>query len=163
MIEKVKIALIEVFGLDVIEDTQLEGLQPALYIAKDQMENVCFYLRDSEPFYFDFLSNVTAVDDSENGKFIVVYHLASLPYQTQLTLKVKVDMPEAEDVLPEVNSVSKVWKTAEWHEREAYDLMGIFFVNHPDLRRILMPDDWEGFPLRKNYTDPDYYHEIPVK
>ena len=66
-------------------------------------------------------------------------------------------------VLPEVSTVSNIWSTAEWHEREVFDLMGVSFVGHPDLRRILCAEDWEGHPLRKDYEMPDEYHGIPVK
>ena len=62
----------------------------------------------------------------------------------------------------EIESVSNIWKTANWHEREAYDLMGISFKGHPDMRRIFLPSDWEGYPLQKKYKEPDYYHGMPV-
>lgn len=162
MIEKIQLLLkSEVHG-EAVQDMQLDGLQPALYIRADYLVEVCRFLRDDERYYFDFLSDIAAVDYHPEDYFEVVYHLASIPYQTQLTLKVKLSADRSSDSLPELPSVSEIWKTAEWHEREAYDLMGVFFTGHPDLRRILMPDDWEGFPLRKDYKDPDTYHDIPI-
>jgi len=92
-----------------------------------------------------------------------VYNLASIPYQTQLMLKVEIENNRRFDNLPEIPSVAAVWRTAEWHEREAFDLMGIFFTGHPDLRRILLPDDWQGYPLRKDYEDAETYHGIAIK
>ena len=64
--------------------------------------------------------------------------------------------------MPEFKSITSVYRTADWHEREAYDLLGIFFEGHPDLRRILLPDDWEGFPLRKDYKNAEYYKGIKI-
>jgi NADH-quinone oxidoreductase subunit C len=94
--------------------------------------------------------------------FGVVYNLASIPYKKQLTLKVVKYHDRSREDLPSFPSVSTVWRTAEWHEREAYDLLGINFENHPDLRRILLPDDWEGYPLRKDYKAQEYYRGIKV-
>ena len=98
----------------------------------------------------------------KTGRFGVVYHLASIPYKTQLTLKISVENDRSLDNLPTFPSITPVYRTADWHEREAYDLLGIFFENHPDLRRILLPDDWEGFPLRKDYKAAEYYKGIKV-
>ena len=141
-----------------------EAKQDTIIVDSSILVPLCQYLRDSPSYYFDFLSNITAVDYHPANRFAVVYHLASLPYQTLLTIRVELDLVNREaDNLPEVPSVCSVWRTADWHEREAFDLMGIFFTGHPDLRRILLPDDWEGFPLRKDYEDPESYHGISVK
>lgn len=140
-----------------------EGLQPTLLIAKDKIKSICLWLRDHEDYYFDFLANISAVDYYPAPEFAVVYHLSSIPYQTQLTLKVLLPNDRALDNLPEIESVSSVWRTADWHEREAFDLMGIYFTGHKDLRRILLPDDWEGFPLRKDYKEAEFYQGIPTK
>lgn len=163
MTEKIKELLIRQFGDTVILRLDEQVLQPILVINPDKLLEVAFFLRDTEGCYFDFLSNISAVDYHPENRFAVVYHIASIPYQMQLTLKVELENNRELDLLPELPSVSSVWRTADWHEREAYDLMGIFFINHPDLRRILLPDDWEGYPLRKDYQDADAYHGIAIK
>lgn len=140
-----------------------EHLQPILVVNGNDLVKVAFLLRDTEGYYFDFLSNISAVDYYPDNRFAAVYHLASIPYQAQLTLKVEVENERRLDNLPEIPSVSAVWRTADWHEREAFDLMGIFFTEHPDLRRILLPDDWQGYPLRKDYEDAETYHGIAIK
>ncbi|MEN5434194.1 NADH-quinone oxidoreductase subunit C [Sphingobacterium faecium] len=150
------------FGEEAIEKIEESGLQSALFVNKAFLEQICYYLRDQEGFYFDFLNNIAAVDLGDAG-FFVTYHMTSIPYQHTLVLKVAVANDRDLQQLPEVPSLAAVWKTADWHEREAFDLMGIFFTNHPDLRRILLPDDWEGYPLRKDYQDPESYHGIAIK
>lgn len=162
-IEHLRTVLLEQIHADAVQAVQLEGLQPALYIHPDYLLAVCLFLRNEPTYYIDFLSDIAAVDYFPESYFEVVYQLASIPHQSRITLKVRCDHDRSTDLLPELPSISSVWRTAEWHEREAYDLMGIFFTDHPDLRRILMPDDWEGFPLRKDYQDPEIYHGIPVK
>jgi NADH-quinone oxidoreductase subunit C len=92
----------------------------------------------------------------------IVYNLYSIPYNSQLTLKVELIRNKADEPLPELPSVSHIWRTADWHEREAYDLMGIKFSGHPDLRRILLTADWQGHPLRKDYQIQETYHGIKV-
>jgi NADH-quinone oxidoreductase subunit C len=98
----------------------------------------------------------------ELQKFGVVYHLSSIIKNHQIVLKIITDNNRDEENLPTFKSVSYVYKAAEWHEREAFDMLGIYFENHPDLRRILLPDDWEGFPLRKDYKTAENYHNIKI-
>lgn len=160
---EIKSLLIEKFGPDVVIDEQITGLQSALVINPDQIAEVCLELRDNELTYFDFLSCLTGVDYGiENQRFGVVYHLASIPFKSQLTLKISREHDRNIDTLPSFPSVVEVWKTAEWHEREAYDLTGIYFEGNPDLRRILLPDDWEGYPLRKDYVAAEEYKGIKI-
>jgi len=159
----IKHILLEKFGPDYLQGEELDGLQPALRIHKDYILPVCRELKDNEHTWFDFLSCISGVDYGINEGFGVIYHLASIPNQTQLTLKVKLENTRDPNHLPTIDSVTSVWRTADWHEREAFDLMGIFFNGHPDLRRILLPDDWPGYPLRKDYADPENYHGIPTK
>ncbi|MCU0419791.1 MAG: NADH-quinone oxidoreductase subunit C [Cyclobacteriaceae bacterium] len=115
-------------------------------------------LRENPATYFDMLSCVTGIDNGpEANTMEVIYHLYSIPFHQSLA--VKVVLPREN---PEIESVCHLWKTAEWHEREAYDLLGIRFKNHPDLRRILLPADWVGHPLRKDYQHQEYYHGVHV-
>src|SRR5262249_4450292 len=104
-------------------------------------------LRSNPDFDFDFLFCVTAVD--WKTYLSMVYHLRSLKYDHIIVIKAKC----ANRNKPEIETVSHIWRTAELHEREAYDLMGIKFLHHPDLRRLLLTDEWEGYPLRKDYVD----------
>jgi NADH-quinone oxidoreductase subunit C len=161
--EDIKQILTDKFGAVVIIGEETSGLQPALLIAPDLIADVCLELRNNPLTYFDFLSCLTGVDHgAEDGRFEVVYHLSSIPYQLQLTLKISKLHDRASEELPSFKSVADVYRTAEWHEREAYDLVGIFFEGNPDLRRILLPDDWEGYPLRKDYTNAEYYKGIKI-
>ncbi len=161
--EDIKLLLVEKFGAGVIIGEETGGLQPALLIEPNYIAGVCLELRNNPKTYFDFLSSITSVDYGvEINKFGVVYHLASIPYQTQLTLKISKENNRDVNDLPSFPSITSVYRTADWHEREAYDLIGIFFEGHPDLRRILLPDDWEGFPLRKDYKTAEYYKGIKI-
>jgi NADH-quinone oxidoreductase subunit C len=162
-LEEIKSILIQKFGESVIAGEETTGLQPALLIDPDQIADVCLELRDNPKTYFDFLSCLSGVDYGvEASRFGVVYHLASIPYQTQLTLKVSKENNRNLDNLPSFPSIASVYHSADWHEREAFDMEGIFFEGHPDLRRILMPDDWEGYPLRKDYKNAEYYKGIKI-
>ena len=108
--------------------------------------------------YFDMLSCVTGVDNGPDANTIdVVYNLYSIPFDHHLMIKVTVPRDN-----PEVESVCSIWRTANWHEREIYDLFGVQFLNHPDLRRILLPADWEGYPMLKDYKHQDYYRSVKV-
>ena len=108
--------------------------------------------------YFDMLSCVTGIDNGVQAATMeVVYNLYSIPFNYHLM--VKVTLPRDQ---PALDSVSHIWRTANWHEREIFDMYGVNFMNHPDLRRILMPADWEGHPLRKDYSHQEYYRDIKV-
>ncbi len=163
MTEKLVQEIKDVFGESSVVGYDTGGLQPNIVIHAMDLPAICVWLRDHPSYYFDFLANIAAVDYYPENRFAVVYHLTSIPFQYQLTLRVELTNIRSAEELPELPSVSSVWRTADWHEREAFDLMGIFFTGHPDLRRILLPDDWKGFPLRKDYQDPEEYHGIPIK
>ena len=160
---EIKSLLIEKFGENVIVGEEITGLQRALLIDPDRIADVCLELRDNPKTYFDFLSCLSGVDYGiEAGRFGVVYNLASIPYQTQLTLKVSKENGRDLDDLPSFPTITSVYHAADWHEREAFDMIGIFFEGHPDLRRILLPDDWDGYPLRKDYKTAEYYKGIKI-
>jgi NADH-quinone oxidoreductase subunit C len=109
---------------------------------------ICRFLKDD--LKFNRLSSVTAVDRyPQEPRFEIVYHLHSLARSERVRLKAPIS--SGEETLPEIDSVCSVWRGADWYEREVFDLFGVRFSNHPDLRRIMMPDDWEGYPLRKDY------------
>jgi NADH-quinone oxidoreductase subunit C len=127
-------------------------------VVASDLVSVCQKLKTDSSTFFDMLSCVTAIDNGPQASTMdVVYNLYSIPFNHHVALKVVLPRDHAE-----VNTVSEVWQTANWHEREAYDMFGIKFTNHPDLRRILMPGDWEGFPLRKDYKQQEYYRDIKV-
>ncbi len=144
----------DAFQDDILE-FNAEVLQPFIKISPDKTEEIAQFLRDKDDLEFDYLMCLSGLDLGEN--LGVVYHLYSMKFNHKIVLKTEVSKEQ-----PNVNSVANIWRTADWHEREAYDLLGINFVNHPDLRRILLPDDWEGHPLRKDYQPPKSWHGIPV-
>lgn len=144
-------------GSDAVVDSKIDGvLDPWVKIAPDRIKDVALFLRDEDSFAFDSLMCLSGIDYT-GGKLGVVYHLHSLKWNHKITLKVDVTIEK-----PNCKSVESIWKTANWHEREAFDMYGIMFDGHPDLRRILMPYDWEGHPLRKDYQVPEYYNGMKV-
>jgi len=139
-------AAMKQFSDDVSDDGGDTVGDPILRVNADRLIEVMQWLRDDEGNRFEFLSCLTAIDWTERKpRFDVVYHLRSLEKNHCLTVKVGCEDGEG------VPSVVEVWKTADWHEREAYDLYGIEFLGHPNLERIFLPEDWEGHPLRKDY------------
>ena len=141
--------------------TALEGLKPAgINVPRSFLPEVCEYLHTQEDLYFDMLACITGMDNGpEACTMEVVYNLNSIPYGHQLTMKVILQRSE-EDL--QVPTVTGIWKTAGWLEREVFDMFGITFKGHPDLRRILLPADWKGYPLRKDYKNLETYHGITV-
>jgi NADH-quinone oxidoreductase subunit C len=131
-----------------------EGLgEVSAYVVPSFILEVCRFLRDDPRFQFNLLSDLTGVDlglDQE-PRFEVIYHLYSIPLNHRLRLKVQLPSEE-----PTIDSVTSIWKTANWHERETYDMFGIVFDGHPDLRRILTPDEFQWHPLRKDFPVRGY-------
>ena len=124
-------------------------------LTPENMLDVCGHLFDDPSLLFDYLMCITSIDNQENG-LELAYNLYSYKNRHYLELRIVIQDNKA------VPSVESIWKTADWHEREAYDMMGIEFSDHPNLTRILLPEDWEGFPLRKDYEESDYYHGMPI-
>jgi NADH-quinone oxidoreductase subunit C len=158
----VLLRLREQFG-EALTEVKIWRNETTVILRPQDLERICRFLRDDPDLTFDFLSDVTGVDrlklPEASPRFEVVYHLHSLQHRRRLRLKVRVNEGEA------VPTVTGVWETANWHEREVYDLFGVPFDGHPDLRRILMPDDWEGHPLRKDYpveASPKWWEEEPA-
>ena len=141
-----------------------ESTSPSsIAITPKNLSTVCQELYQNEQLYFDMLSCITGIDNgAEIGTMEVIYNLYSIPNEQSLMLKVVLDRNKERDSMPLIPTVSHIWKTAEWHEREIYDLLGIEFIDHPDMRRILMPADWEGHPLRKDYQDMERYRGMNV-
>ena len=160
---KVKEILIEKFGEAIILEEKT-GLMTILRVPILEIAKIAAFLKTDERCYFDCLSCITGIDNGpEANTMEVLYVLYSIPYDHKITLKVIFDRNITETNLPKVPSLSSIWHSANWDEREIYDLLGIEFIGHPDMRRILMPDDWEGHPLRKDYQHQETYHGINVK
>jgi len=126
---------------------------PFLLVRPEGLHQVCAYLRSQAGLEFNFLRLITAIDCGT--ALASVYHLYSLPRQHAVTLWVNLSRDN-----PRISTVTDLWPAANWLERECFDMMGIVYDGHPDLRRILLPADWDGFPLRKDYKAPDSYHGI---
>jgi NADH-quinone oxidoreductase subunit C len=143
------------FGREILEDHSTSR-HPRVHIAADSWRKVAQYLRHEPLLSFDWLANLSGIDYAADEQLCCAYHLWSFDLRHSFALKVFTSR-EA----PSIPSVCNLWRAANWHEREAYDLLGIDFPGHPDLRRILCADDWVGFPLRKDYRFPREYHGIP--
>jgi NADH-quinone oxidoreductase subunit C len=162
----------ERFGSGIV-GADLDAIDAWIEVSPDAIVDVCRYLKDEPDLQFDMCNCISGVDflhtDPKKAAksdwephLEIVYHLSSISRKQTLVLKVKTPRwkDDQEGQLPEVPSVSGVWITAIWHEREVFDLCGVCFTGHPDLRRILCPEDWAGHPLRKDYEMPLEYHGI---
>ncbi len=134
----------------------LDEAAPCIIVPAAAITAIALQLRDDPSLLFDYLMCLSGVDYND-GTLGVVYHLDSMTLRQKLTLKVIVPIDA-----PAVQTVEKVWRTADWHEREAYDLIGVVFEGHRDHRRILLPEDWEGHPLQKKYEVPEFYNGMKV-
>lgn len=151
------VELVKELGCEITFDEK--SSPKAIIIQAADALKVCKALHEHPETYFDMLSCLTGIDNGVQANTMeVVYNLYSIPFN--LHLMVKVILPREN---PVIDSVTTIWRTADWHEREAFDMFGIKFLGHPDLRRILMPADWEGYPLRKDYVHQEYYRDIKVK
>jgi NADH-quinone oxidoreductase subunit C len=134
------------FGAGVGDATEFLR-QLSVYVDANRIVEICDFLRLDSEIPFDYLSDLTCVHypDRTDGPFEIVYNLNSIPANERIRLKIKIGESQS------VESVTSVWPAANWLEREVFDLFGVRFSNHPDLRRLLLPPDWEGYPLRKDY------------
>jgi len=148
-----EIALLREQFADAITEVQERSGETSLVVKRENIVDLCRFLRDDSRFRFNLLSDLCGVDwgIDADPRFQVNYHLYSIPNNVRLRLKVLVSEDE-----PNVPTVSDIWKTADWHERETYDFFGIVFDGHPDLRRILMPEEFQWHPLRKDFPVRGY-------
>jgi NADH-quinone oxidoreductase subunit C len=130
-------------------------IDPFCVVKRERIVEVARFLKSEPGLELDFLEDLTAIDWPKRNVIEVVYHLLSYTHRHAIVLKVDTDR-----AAPQVETVEGVWKTANWFEREVYDLFGVDFVGHPDLRRIMLPDDWVGHPLRKDYQEAGGWHGI---
>jgi len=153
MIDKIKAVLAEQFPGAVLEseDETIIALSPGSW------QEIASFLKTSEAFYFDSCMCITGVDLGPEEKLEVRYNLHSMKHNHKVEIRIAVDREK-----PVIPTVATVWRMADWFEREVYDMYGITFSDHPDLRRMLLPEDWEGYPLRKDYEEPDAYHGIVI-
>ena len=128
----------------------------ALLVNAESWSDISNFIKNDKKMEFDLLMSITSYD-LENDS---IYGLAYNFYSSKLKQYLEIRIEANEDV--EISSIVHLWRAADWHEREAYDLMGVKFKNHPDMKRILLPSDWEGHPLRKDYKTPEYYNGMPV-
>jgi NADH-quinone oxidoreductase subunit C len=141
-----------------VGDVHPEAKDPWIDVDAPAIREVSLFLRDDPEVRCEALSNLSGVDYKNDGKIELVYHLFSYTHRHFVVIKCRT--PRDEAVVP---SVEPVWKAANWLEREIYDLLGVTFTDHTDLRRLLMPEDWVGYPLRKDFVEPDEYHGISTR
>jgi len=136
----------------VVQAVKFDREELTIWVEKGLIREACAILRDDHGCPFNYLCDLTAVDwYPSEPRFEVVYHLLSIPGKERVRLKAKLDGSS-----PAIESVTSVWPSANFFEREVFDLFGVRFTGHPNLRRIMMPDDWEGHPLRKDYPVEGY-------
>jgi NADH-quinone oxidoreductase subunit C len=136
----------------VVQTVKYDREELTIWVEKDAIREACAILRDAREYPFNYLSDLTCLDwYPSEPRFEVVYHLLSISTKERVRLKTRLDGSS-----PALESVTSVWPSANFYEREVFDLFGVRFTGHPNLKRIMMPDDWEGYPLRKDYPVEGY-------
>lgn len=139
------------------EYTDINGT-PAFYVKKEEILDLCKILKYDPDLKFNSLVDAVSVDRfQKKNRFEMIYNLVSIENNYRIFLKIKLESKN-----PEMESLAQVWKSADWYEREAYDMMGINFINHPDLRRMYMPENYEYYPLRKDFPLMGIPDSIPL-
>ena len=140
------------WNVQAVQGVKFDRDEMTIYVDRANIREACALLKDDPACPFNFLSDVTCVDwYPAEPRFEVVYHLLSIPKKERVRLKVRLNSAS-----PAVESLTSIWPGANYFEREVFDLFGVRFTGHPYLRRILMPEDWEGHPLRKDYPVEGY-------
>ena len=152
--EQIHQKLVEKFG-DAVGPLSPPKKDPFCVFSAPRLREICGFLKDSPELYFDFLEDLTATDHPKENLIRVVYHFYSYRHRHSFIAKAELDRKN-----PQVDTLEPLWKAANWMEREVFDLFGVTFKGHPDLRRILLPDDWVGTPLRKDYSEAGGYRGI---
>jgi NADH-quinone oxidoreductase subunit C len=152
---EIKAVIMDQFPGSVIESEDLAEKQVEL--KADQWFNIATFLKEDPNLAFDQLECITGIDLGEEASLQTRYNLHSMEYRHKIEILISHDRKE-----PKVASIEKIWRIGDWFERETYDMFGIVYEGHRDLRRILCPDDWEGWPLRKDYEGQESYHGIVV-
>jgi NADH-quinone oxidoreductase subunit C len=152
--QEIAALLTEKFGAVILE-SNMESLNPWSVVDSASLLEVCKFVRFTESLCLDHLELLGGVDYKD--RIEVVYVMTSMKHQHRYTLKCRLPRET-----PRVHTVESIWRVANWHERETYDMLGVVFEGHSDMRRILCPDDWEGYPLRRDYKPPKIYREMPV-
>ncbi len=137
-------------SVEFLEDTSFIKIEP------DKWLEISKTLKDYDDFKFDYLMCISSYDCGDKTKYGVAYNFKSTSIGHELEIRIEVSDDKS------IPSVVELWGSADWHEREAFDMMGIKFDGHPNMKRILLSDDWDGHPLRKDYDTPEYYRGMPV-
>ncbi len=154
MTKKIHDILLDRFGSDAIIKFE-ETIDPYIHVSYDLIGPICMYLRYNPELKFAFLQNISGVDYPDRETITIVYHLFSMKLNSKTVLKVSISRQT-----PEIETIESVWKAAGWFEREIFDLLGVVFLGHSNLKRLLLPEDWKGHPLRKDYKEEPVYHDM---
>ncbi len=145
------------FGEEGLEFAQGDVGEPWIQVEAASIKEIAMFLKEDPELRFNTLMCLSGLHYHKEEELGVAYHLHSTELNHSLALKVRVPLDN-----PHVPSIESVWKTANWHEREAYDMVGVIFDGHPNHERILCPVDWEGHPLRKDYVQQEFYQGMPT-